>query len=128
MVDTQHVVMIIEDDQDTLDFLVLFFSAEGYLVRVANSREMALGILERFEPPDAILADWFMNGMELETFVREVRRIDPSLDILVMSSSAELIFEQARALGLDCISKPPDLTDLQRRVRVSVQRRREMRG
>jgi DNA-binding response OmpR family regulator len=128
MVDTQHVILIIEDDHDTLDFLVLFFSAEGYLVRVANTRETALSILQKFEAPDLILSDLNMPGMTLDEFVTEVRRLDPQLDILLMSSLKDLVYDKARALGLDFIHKPPNLTDLQRRVRSSIQKRREMRG
>lgn len=128
MVDTQHVILIIEDDHDTLDFLVLFFSAEGYLVRVANTRETALSILQKFEAPDVILTDWHMPGMSIDTFVNEVRRVDPQLDILLLSAYKEVVNDKARELGLDFIRKPPDLTDLQRRVRTSIQKRREMRG
>lgn len=127
MVDTQKVLMIIEDDPDNLDALTMYFSSEGFLVRIANNRNAALGILQQYEMPDVILSDWYMPGMSVEDFVQAARKLDPMAEILIMSASDDVV-QNAQKLKLDYIRKPPHLPELHRRVEDSLKRRRESRG
>lgn len=114
--DTQLSVLIVEDNQDLLDLLCLTFSAQGYLIRAADSRDDALKIIQDFGAPDIIITDWNMPGMSIENFIQHVRRAAPEA-IFIMTSASVTAAKLARQLGIEFVQKPFDPEMLQNFVR-----------
>ena len=66
-----NTILLIEDDMDTRDLLVRVLSAEGFGVRLAaNGWE---GLLAVESPPDLILLDIMLPGMDGVSFLRSLR-------------------------------------------------------
>src|SRR5688500_15176252 len=64
-------VLLVEDDMDTRDLLARVLSAEGIAVRLAaNGWE---GLLAVENPPDLILLDIMLPGMDGVSFLRSLR-------------------------------------------------------
>jgi DNA-binding response OmpR family regulator len=104
-------VLIVEDDVDVRDAIALTLSMENFQVQVADSREVALSILE-VQSPSVIILDWFMPGMNVESFVAKVNEEHPNTTILMISASMKLE-EKAKQLGLKYyLTKPFEVADL----------------
>jgi len=65
-------ILVLEDDEDTADFVELALSSEGYRVSKAPSAEEALAALER-ETVDLMLVDFTLPGMSGVEFCRRVK-------------------------------------------------------
>jgi DNA-binding response OmpR family regulator len=104
-------VLIVEDDADVRDAIALTLSMENFQVQAAENREAALAIIE-VQPPSVIILDWFMPGMDVESFVDKVSKEYPNTTILMISASMKLE-EKAKQLGLKYyLSKPFEVADL----------------
>lgn len=67
-------IMVIEDEEDSLEFMKRLLEENGALVEPASSAVVALQILER-TLPDIIVSDISMPGMDGYTFLRSVRAL-----------------------------------------------------
>jgi CheY-like chemotaxis protein len=65
-------VLVVEDDDDTRDLLRIWLVAAGASVREANAGEQAI-IQIRRQPPDVILCDLRLPGVDGCAFVQQVR-------------------------------------------------------
>jgi len=118
-------ILIIEDDPSILRGLQLNLGMEGYTVRSAMDGETGLQ-LARTESPDLVVVDIMlpkMNGLEV---VRELRRDDPELPVLILSAKGQ---EADKVSGLqlgadDYMVKPFGLKELLARIAALLRRRR----
>ncbi len=118
-------ILVIEDDPSILRGLQLNLGMEGYLVRSAMDGETGLQ-LARSERPDLLVVDLMlprMNGLEV---LREIRKDDPDLPILILSAKGQ---EQDKVSGLrlgadDYMVKPFGLKELLARIDALLRRRR----
>jgi len=85
-------VFVVEDDHDVRVAVRLILEDEGYLVDSATDGRRALERLERSDPPDLILLDLMMPGMDGWEFASRLRA-HPRLrgiPIVVISAFDEL--------------------------------------
>jgi len=118
-------ILVVEDDPSILRGLDLNLGAEGYKVRSARDGEEGLKIA-RTERPDLLIVDVMMpklGGLEL---VRELRREDPDVPILILSAKGQEADKVAGlALGADdYVVKPFGLKELLARIDAALRRRR----
>ena len=111
-------ILVVDDNPDSLRFLVDTLDAEGMTVLIARSGEATLELLGE-TLPDLILMDAVMPGMSgVELFAR-VHEVRPDMRVLYMSgytNEAALrrgVIEPGRSL----IHKPFALATLAQRVR-----------
>jgi DNA-binding response OmpR family regulator len=121
-------ILVIEDDPSILRGLQLNLGMEGYLVRSAGDGETGLA-LARTERPDLVLLDVMLPRMGGLDVVREIRKEDPDLPVLILSAKGQ---ELDKVAGLqlgadDYIVKPFGLKELLARID-AVLRRRRARG
>ena len=81
-------ILVIEDDPSILRGLQLNLGMEGYTVRSASDGETGLQ-LARSEKPDLVLVDVMLPRMGGLEVVREIRKEDPELPILVLSAKGQ---------------------------------------
>ena len=118
-------ILIVEDDPSILRGLDLNLAMEGYKVRTAADGEEGLRIA-RTERPDLLIVDVMLprlGGLEL---VRELRKEDPDMPILILSAKGQEADKVAGlALGADdYVVKPFGLKELLARIGAALRRRR----
>jgi DNA-binding response OmpR family regulator len=118
-------ILVIEDDPSILRGLQLNLGMEGYTVRSAMDGETGLQ-LARTEKPDLLLVDIMLPRMDGLSVVREVRRDDPDLPVLILSAKGQ---ESDKVAGLqlgadDYLVKPFGLKELLARIDALLRRRR----
>ncbi|MCA1643244.1 MAG: response regulator, partial [Acidobacteria bacterium] len=68
-------VLVVDDDEDTLQMLGVMLAGYSAEVRAAGSEAEALKILERFEP-DVIVTDLAMPGADGYSLVKKLKALD----------------------------------------------------
>jgi DNA-binding response OmpR family regulator len=118
-------IVVIEDDPSILRGLQLNLGMEGYLVRSAGDGETGLA-LARTEKPDLVVVDVMLPRLGGLEVVRELRKDDPDLPVLILSAKGQ---ESDKVAGLrlgadDYIVKPFGLKELLARIDALLRRRR----
>ncbi|HYD40431.1 MAG TPA: response regulator transcription factor [Anaeromyxobacter sp.] len=118
-------ILVVEDDPSILRGLQLNLGMEGYTVRSAMDGETGLE-LARTESPDLVVVDVMLPRMDGLTLVRELRRADPDLPVLILSAKGQ---ENDKVAGLqfgadDYMVKPFGLKELLARIEALLRRRR----
>ena len=120
-------ILIVDDDETTLDLLSMQLHSDGYQVETALSGAEALEFIKR-RMPDLILLDLLMPGIDGLEVCRSVRAFS-DVPIIVLSAVG-LEDKKVEALDLgadDYLTKPIGVRELKARVRVS-QRHRDSKG
>ena len=118
-------ILVIEDDPSILRGLQLNLGMEGYTVRSAMDGETGLQ-LARTERPDLVVLDIMLPRMDGLAVLREIRRDDPELPVLILSAKGQ---ESDKVAGLhlgadDYLVKPFGLKELLARIDALLRRRR----
>ncbi len=123
-----ELVLIVEDEASVRHFLARALRLRGYEVLEAASANAALSALERHErPPDLLLSDVVMPGMDGPELARTLRARYPGLPCLLISGYAEtLVADQGKHLaGTKLLQKPIQAPELARQVRAILDARKE---
>jgi len=114
-------VLLVEDDMDTRDLLARVLSAEGIAVRLAaNGWE---GLLAIETPPDLILLDMMLPGMDGVSFLRSLRNtfgFERVPVVVVTALDVDEVERKVRPFGVDQIISKGD--NLITRLKSSVRR------
>jgi len=116
-------ILIVDDDETTLDLLSMQLQSEGYQVETASGGAEALEFIRR-QVPDLILLDLLMPGIDGLEVCRSVRAFS-DVPIIVLSAVG-LEDKKVEALDLgadDYLTKPIGVRELKARVRGSLRRR-----
>ncbi len=118
-------ILVIEDDPSILRGLQLNLGMEGYAVRSAADGETGLR-LAKTERPDLVCVDVMLPRLGGLEVVREIRKDDPDLPILILSAKGQ---EGDKVAGLqlgadDYLVKPFGLKELLARIDALLRRRR----
>ncbi|WP_010274217.1 response regulator transcription factor [Paenibacillus senegalensis] len=127
MAPTMQRILLVDDEQQVLEFIQPFLEEEGYVVMTASNGEEALALAQA-QSPDLAILDWMLPGMNgIELCIR-LRAWKP-IGIIMVTARAE---EHDKLTGLemgadDYIVKPFSLRELAARIR-SVLRRTQDSG
>ena len=118
-------ILVVDDESEIREGLEVLLQSEGYGVSSADTGESGLGKLEE-KPYDLLLLDVSLpdrNGIDL---LREIRRRDPHLPIVLITAYGSI--EMARAAfksgAMDYITKPWSNDELLAQVAQAVESRR----
>ncbi|MFL6195877.1 MAG: sigma-54-dependent transcriptional regulator [Thermoanaerobaculia bacterium] len=100
-------ILIIDDEDVLQDILTVLIRKEGHTPITAMTGEEGLAVLGR-EEVDLVLLDLMLPGMHGMDVLREIRRIDPDLVVVVITafSSIESAIEAMREGAFHYIPKP----------------------
>jgi len=100
-------VLVVDDEENIRLVLRTLLKKNDYQVEAAESAEMALEQLERFDP-DFVLADVRMSGMTGIELCTELKARSSLATVILMSAygSVDLAIEAMKAGAYDYISKP----------------------
>jgi len=116
-------ILVIEDDPQILQFLRRGLAYEGYQVETAEDGQSGL-ILARDNPPDVVILDWMLPGLDGLEVCRRLRS-GGSVPILMLTAKDSVA---DRVEGLDAgaddyLVKPFALEELLARVRALLRRK-----
>lgn len=127
---TPATILVVDDTPANLSLMSRLLK-DTYRVKVANSGERALEIAQSDAPPDLILLDIMMPGMDGYEVCRRLKADNATKDIPIIFLTAMADVENESmgfALGaVDYISKPFNKTVVKARIRVHMQLKRQSR-
>ena len=109
MQDGKHVILCVDDDQDFLDAMRVFFEANNYVMVEADSAENGIKTYKDTSP-DLIIADLMMEEVDAGTsFVKELRLLGNKAPIYMLSSVGDDLnmTTDSSELGLDGVFQKP---------------------
>jgi CheY-like chemotaxis protein len=104
-------ILIVDDEPEVAEVLAKSLNRQGHQTTVVHSGEQALGVLKT-TAPDALFLDMSMPGMNGLDVMAEVRRLRPSLPVVVITGHAtpEEVEDVKRLGAVEVIAKPSALT------------------
>jgi len=115
-------ILVVDDDPDIVRLLKYFLEAKGRQVQTASTGAEALELFKR-EPPDLVILDVMLPGMDGWTVLQKIR--ESSQVPVLMLTGKDTPTDKAKGLlsgADDYIAKPFDLAELEARI-VAVMRR-----
>jgi CheY-like chemotaxis protein len=114
-------ILIVDDEPEIRELVGEFLGRRGYRIATASNGEEALALVAK-EPPDLILLDIYMPGINGIEVLRRLARSHPSVGVIMLTASQEEpLLQEALDLGaLDVLSKPVDLKQLELAVMVKL--------
>jgi diguanylate cyclase (GGDEF)-like protein len=113
-------VVIVDDMPDNLRLLAGILKDEGYKVRPAPSGVRAVATIRK-EPPELILLDIMMPGMDGYEVCRQLKADERTKDIpIIFLSALNEVFDKVKAFkagGVDFITKPFQVEEVLARVK-----------
>lgn len=106
-------ILVVDDDPFVGEMLAIVLEGEGYLVSAACSGSEALGMLGESTGTALVLTDMLMPGMDGLELTREIRKLDGSIPVLVLSARDD---DEFRRLAVEsgahgCLVKDEDLME-----------------
>jgi signal transduction histidine kinase len=102
-------ILVVDDSLETLDLLLKRLFKRGYQVRTAISGERAIESA-RADPPDLILLDILMPGMDGFEVCKQLKADERTRDVPIIFISAlgekERVLQAFRTGGVDYVTKP----------------------
>ena len=109
MVADSAYVLVVDDERHLCNGLRRVLEKEGYEVSTAQDGLTALGLVDE-RPPDVILLDLMMPGLDGREVCRRIREVAPAIQVIYFTAKAEpidaAVFRQLRTEADAFISKP----------------------
>ena len=114
-------VLVVDDEPEIVELVGEFLERRGYRVKTATNGEDALALVEK-EPPDLMLLDIYMPGMNGVDVLRRLKAQQSPVGVIMLTASQEeLLLQEALKLGaFDVLSKPVNLDELELAVAVKL--------
>ena len=102
-------ILLVDDDEafraELRDFL------EGYDVVEASNGRQALALLQRANEISLVVLDVMMPGLNGIDVLREIKRADPNLGIIILTAygSKDTVIDALKGRADDYIEKPLDM-------------------
>jgi CheY-like chemotaxis protein len=107
-------ILIVDDERITVEMLSTALDLQGHQPLTAYNGEQALGKISE-DPPDLILLDWMMPGLDGYQTLKRLRKMPQGarIPVIVVTASEEKDLEQrVRAAGGDGLLRKPINMDM----------------
>src|SRR3954471_13025337 len=103
-------VAIVDDDASFAQYLRTFLSLRGYEARCYTRGDELLASMKQSEPPDVVLLDVMMPGLDGLATLRALKASRPEAQVIMLSgrNQASTIVEAVRLGAADYVVKPDD--------------------
>jgi len=114
-------ILLVDDEPAILTVLELLLNKFGYIVTLKSNAESALFLIREGVNVDLVITDYRMPGMNGIEFIRELRRILPSVPVIMLTG--DITVEIEPSLGVfERINKPVLGKELDRIVKSALNR------
>ncbi|MFH1977572.1 MAG: response regulator [Pseudomonadota bacterium] len=106
-------VLLVGDEREFLEILLKRLLKRGIKVAGAGSGEEAIKIIKE-TPPDVVLLDVRLQGMDGIHTLREIKKIGPLVEVIMLTGHAnlEIAVEGMESGAFDYLMKPTDVDEL----------------
>jgi len=106
-------VLLVDDEREFLETLMKRLQKRKIKVAGVNSGEEAL-IIIRETPPDVVVLDVRMQGIDGIQTLREIKKIKPLVEVIMLTGHAnlEMAVEGMEVGAFDYLMKPTDVDEL----------------
>ncbi len=106
-------ILVVDDERVVFNTVVTYLNEQGHDVGYCSDADQALKAL-REESPELVLTDVRMPGMDGLALLKEIKELDESIDVILMSGfgDMDLVIEAQRCGAFDFIKKPIDFREL----------------
>lgn len=113
----KHCILVVDDDEDVLFLMKRTLQSEGYDTSISPNGENMMDIITQ-SPPDMILLDIHMKGVDGGTICQLIKTNQTTCDIpVIMFSANENIAAITKQCGADgYIKKPFEPTQLKQAI------------
>ncbi len=103
-------ISIVDDDSGFANYLRTFLSLRGYETRSYSRGDEIVASIKQGDPPDVVLLDVMMPGMNGLDTLRALKTAKPDLPVIMLSGreQASTIVEAVRLGAADYVVKPDD--------------------
>src|SRR3989442_7790521 len=103
-------VTVVDDDSGFANYLRTFLSLRGYETRSYSRGDEMLASVKEGDPPDVVLLDVMMPGLNAIETLRGLKAAKPDLQVVMLSGRehASTIVEAVRLGAADYVIKPDD--------------------
>ena len=103
-------IAIVDDDSGFASYLRTFLSLRGYEARCYTRGDELLAAMKQMDPPDVVLLDVMMPGLDGLATLRAVRASRPEAQVIMLSGRNQVstIVEAVRSGAADYVVKPDD--------------------
>ncbi len=114
-------ILLVDDEPEICEMVGEFLERRGYLVQAATNGEDALKLVRK-NPPDLVLLDIYMPGLNGVEVLRRLQTSHPAVGVIMLTASQEEpLLKTALALGaFDVLPKPVDLDQVEMAVMVKL--------
>jgi len=106
-------ILLVDDEERFVEILAQRLQARGLVTEVATTGEKALA-LTKAKDFDAVLLDLSMPGMDGIEVLREMKKTNPLLQIIILTGqgSIQATVEVMKEGAMDFMEKPVDINKL----------------
>src|SRR2546425_6479308 len=103
-------IAVVDDDSGFSGYLRTFLALRGYEARSYTRGDEIVAAIRQGEPPDIVLLDVAMPGMDGIQTLKALRSARPELQVIMLSGreQANIIVEAVRLGAADYVVKPDD--------------------
>jgi PAS domain S-box-containing protein len=113
LVTTPLSILLVDDDDDIRLLVTRMLRAQGHRVEVVTGGKQAIERLFQGTPPDLVIMDQNMPGMDGVTALSEIRKTHPTLPVLISSGQPDIQeWECFRSPHVALLNKPFDHHEL----------------
>lgn len=117
-------VLLVDDEKELLQSLTRVLGVRGFSVETVDSGEAALKRLNE-AAPDIIVLDLNMPGMDGLTTLREIRKVDANVPVIVLSGHMNIALgrDVMRLGAAEFLQKPCAIEDLASAIETAFERK-----
>jgi DNA-binding NtrC family response regulator len=124
-------VLVVDDEERFRTTLAKLLKLKGLNVAAAGDAAEALALMQQASPPyDVVLLDVRMPGMDGIDALREMKKIDPEVEVIILTghASVDAAAEIMKRGGFDFLLKPCPADELHAKVLTAYERKMTRKG
>lgn len=110
---SQTKVLLVDDEVEFVSALTERLQLRNYDAKAATNASDALTSIKK-DPPDVVLLDLKIPGMEGIDILKKIKENDPAIQVIMLTGhgDVESVKEAIRNGALECVMKPIDIGEL----------------